>query len=410
MTLKSVFVLDDDPRVRATVVHVLNSIGYEAQEFCSPEPMLASLEKRPPEIVILDLSLGQSDAVEVIRHLAALKYEGKVLLISGHAETVLKDIQLIGERYGLAMLASLHKPFRGRDIINRLNTPTAIANVPPVKEARNKVAVDLMEALNAGWLTLWYQPKIDLRTLSICGAEALLRMMHPEHGIVPPLEFLPTPGSPLHHPLAKFVMARAMADWQCFADAGIPLKLSINMPVSVISAPDFMGIMRRCLPTDRRFPGLIIEVTEDEMVKDATWIHEVSAQLKLLNVSVSIDDFGIAHSSMSRLLELPCSELKLDRSFVSNCASDQLKHAVCQTIVDLAHRVGNVVCAEGVEHAEDLKSIIYMGCDTVQGFIFAKPMGPDALIQQEVALRTKFLEHFGSLATDLAPTRSSNRG
>jgi EAL domain-containing protein (putative c-di-GMP-specific phosphodiesterase class I) len=146
------------------------------------------------------------------------------------------------------------------------------------------------------------------------------------------------------------------------------------------------------------------------MVKDATWIHEVSAQLKLLNVSVSIDDFGIAHSSMSRLLELPCTELKLDRSFVSNCVSDPLKHAVCQTIVDLAHRAGNVVCAEGVENPEDLQSVMHMGCDTVQGYIFAKPMGPDALVQQEHVLRSQFLEHFGSLAADLPPTRLDSRG
>jgi FixJ family two-component response regulator len=254
MILKSVFVLDDDPRVRATVVCVLKSIGYEAQEFSSPEPMLASLEGAPPEIIILDLSLGQSDAVEVIRQLAASRYEGKVLLISGHDEAVLKDIQLIGERRGLAMLASLHKPFRSRDIVGRLNAPTAI-NTPPAKQAYDKIAVDLLDALNAGWLALWYQPKIDLRTLSVCGAEALLRMIHPEYGIVPPLAFLPTAGSPLHHPLAKFVIARAMADLQRFADAGMPLKLSINMPVSVISAPDFMSVMRRYLPTDNRFPG-----------------------------------------------------------------------------------------------------------------------------------------------------------
>jgi EAL domain-containing protein (putative c-di-GMP-specific phosphodiesterase class I) len=125
------------------------------------------------------------------------------------------------------------------------------------------------------------------------------------------------------------------------------------MPASVINGPDFISVVRRHLPADQRFPGLIIEVTEDEMVKDTESIHEVAAQLKLLNVALSIDDFGIAHSSMSRLLELPCVELKLDRSFVSNCASDRLKHAVCKTLVDLAHRVGNVVCAEGVENPDD---------------------------------------------------------
>ena len=156
----------------------------------------------------------------------------------------------------------------------------------------------------------------------------------------------------------------------------------MNIPVSVITADGFVNFLRSQLPSDQRFPGLIIEVTEDEAVKDPTLIHEVSTQLKLYNVGISIDDFGQAHSSFSRLIELPCVELKLDRSYVSSCSSDPLKHALCQTVIDLAHRVGSQVCAEGVEQPEDLRSVIEMGCDTVQGYIFAKPMQPDVFIDR----------------------------
>jgi EAL domain-containing protein (putative c-di-GMP-specific phosphodiesterase class I) len=401
------YILDDDPRVRATVFHVLSAIGYEAREFSSPEPMLSQVEAVPPELVVLDLSLGESDAVEVIRQLAAVKYRGKVLLVSGHDEPVISDVQRIGTRHGLAMLAFLRKPFRGSDLVGRLNAPAAAIDAPAAKPQSEKIAIDLAEAIEGNWLELWYQPKIELREFSVCGAEALVRARHPQHGIIFPAEFLPAAGDCRHHALAKFVISRAMADWQRLADAGMPLKLSVNMPASAINGPDFIGVTRRCLPKHQRFPGLIIEVTEDDMIKDAESIHEVSAQLKMLNVALSIDDFGVAHSSMSRLLELPCVELKLDRSFVAGCARDRLKHAVCKTVVDLAHRVGGVVCAEGVEDPDDLRSVIAMGCDMLQGFIFAKPMALDIFIQRLDALQSQFVERHAGAADAPARLRSS---
>ncbi len=110
-------------------------------------------------------------------------------------------------------------------------------------------------------------------------------------------------------------------------------------------------------------------------------IREIATQLKLYNAWVSIDDFGAGHSSLARLIDMPCSEVKLDIQFVSNCASEPLKQAVCASVVDLAHRFGASVCAEGVERAEDLRCLREMGCDTAQGFLFAKPMAPDQLVK-----------------------------
>jgi EAL domain-containing protein (putative c-di-GMP-specific phosphodiesterase class I)/FixJ family two-component response regulator len=401
------YVLDDDPQVRAMVFHVLASAGYEAQVFSDPEPMLAKLKSAPPEIVVLDLALGQSDAIEVIRQLATLEYRGKVLLISGHDETVLAEIQRIGERHQLAMLASLRKPFRAKDLIGRLTRSPNVVGAPLSAKTPRRTLVSLAEALDAGWLELWYQPKIDLQSFAVCGAEALLRARHPEHGIVSPAELLPPAGDPLHFPLSRFVVGRAIADWQRFADSGKSLKLAINLPVCVINSPDFVSLMRRDLPVDSRFPGLIIEITEDEAIQDPMRLQEVAAQLNLLNVQISFDDFGTAYASVSRLLELSCVELKLDRSYVSQCSSDPLKHAVCQTMVDLAHRVGIVVCAEGIENPEDLRAVVRMGCDVAQGFLFARPMPPDAFVARFIARDDDFSPHF---AFDTVAARAGNDG
>ena len=256
------------------------------------------------------------------------------------------------------MLPSLQKPFRATDLRKRLvREPVGRALAEPRAAERapaNGCTVSLEEALERNWLEVWYQAKIDLKSMTICGAEALVRARHPERGVVAPADFLPTAGDPLYQPLSSFVLRRAMADWPIFADHGAALKLSVNSPVSVLQAPGFIGLIRRVLPEDGRFPALILEVTEDEIISDLGWMHEIATQLRLYNVSLSIDDFGSAYASLARLRDLPFVEIKLDRSFVANCADNPLNRGVCATVVDLAHRFQASLCAEGVETEEDL--------------------------------------------------------
>jgi EAL domain-containing protein (putative c-di-GMP-specific phosphodiesterase class I)/FixJ family two-component response regulator len=392
-----VYVLDDDALVRNGILQLLNNGGYQPLGFSAPAQMLDKVKQAPPEVIVLDLALGQSDAIDVMRQLADCKFEGKILLVSGRDEAMLGEVQRIGERQGLAMLPALQKPFHSTDLKSRLSAQVKVAERSPIRGPINNTSVDVVEAIAAGWLELWYQPKIDLRSFLVCGAEALLRARHPAHGILAPAAIVPPAGSPLHQPLAKFVIQRAIMDWRSFADHGMSLKLAINLPVSVINAPDFMSALREQLPTDPRYPGLGIEITEDEAITDPDWISQISTQLKLYDVRISIDDFGTAHSSLSRLLELPAMELKLDRRFVSNCASDRLKSALCQTVVDLAHRVGSQVCAEGVETIEDLEAIIGMGCDTAQGYLFAKPMPAETFAASIIARPMQFAERFAHL-------------
>lgn len=142
-----------------------------------------------------------------------------------------------------------------------------------------------------------------------------------------------------------------------------------------------MTIMRNSLPNDPRFPGLFVEVTEDEAAREAEWLREIATQLKLIDVRLSIDDFGAGYSSFSRLRDLPCAELKPDRSFVTDCSLDSGKQSLCSAVIELAHGFGVSVCAEGVENITDLRTLIELRCDVAQGFLFAKPMHADALIQ-----------------------------
>jgi EAL domain-containing protein (putative c-di-GMP-specific phosphodiesterase class I)/FixJ family two-component response regulator len=376
----SAFVLDDEPRIAALVCKVLRMCGLASQQFNVVAPFLAAVEESPPGLVVLDLSLGQSDAVEVIRNLEAIAYRGKVLLISGRDEITLKEITQIGEKHGLVMLPPLKKPFRPADVKQRLAGHAAEAvqsSASPVKpkdDTRGKPAIQVVEALRNHWLDLWYQPKFDLKTGQVCGAEGLIRAEHPLHGIIMPENLLPPAGSPDYLPLTEFVVKCAMTDWVQFAQRGLLVKLSINAPVSVIHTPAFVELVRSTRPKDLEFTSLTVEVTEDEVIHDSERAREVASQLKLYNVDLSIDDFGSGYASLSRLNDLPFAEVKIDRSFVAGCAANELKRSLCQTVIDLAHRFGATACAEGIETVEDLRAIMAMGCDSAQGYLLAKPM------------------------------------
>ena len=179
-----VYGLVDEVSVGAAVCHLLTACGLVPRQFSITFPFLTEVKREPPELVVLDLALGESDAIEVIRHLQTMKYAGKVLLMSGRDADTLDEIAQIGKRHGLAMLPPLKKPFRAGDLKNRLAALDQVAAVDAAEiavetNAASGRSVDLGEALRNDWLELWYQPKIDLKSFMVCGAEALLRARHP---------------------------------------------------------------------------------------------------------------------------------------------------------------------------------------------------------------------------------------
>lgn len=371
--VRHAFVVDDDPQIRAFVSRAMASVGFHAHEFSRLPEIEGALTLTRPWLIVLDLSLGDADAIEVMRSLAASRFTGRVLLVSGHGRSMLEEVRRIGERNGLAMSAPLTKPFRLAELKERL---TEVASSAPDDDGGPL----LESALRNSRLELWYQPKVDLATMSVCGAEALVRCRHPTHGLVPPAQFLPPPGDPLYRPLTDFVVRRALADWSMFASAPsigrswVGKRLAINVPASILQHPEFVANVRRHLPDHPAFPGLIVEITEDEAIRDPDLAREVAVQLRLYGIHVSIDDFGAGHSSLARLDQLPFAELKLDRVFVDGCSRDRAKRAKCKAAVALARRFGLVVVAEGVETPEDLRALIGMGFDVGQGYLFARPM------------------------------------
>ena len=369
------YVVDDEPGIRGLISSGLKASGVQTQGFDSAKSLLEAMtrQQRHPHLIFLDISLERSDAIEVLRDLKNVGYEGRVNLMSGQHRQLLEEIKAIGDNHKLRMLPPLLKPF---DVatVRRI----ASANLPASPKAVPRIAIN--DALRHGWMKVWYQPKIDLKAKKLAGCEALARIEHPEHGIISPGHFIPGADTDSLSRLTEHVLLTVMQDFKKFGDVGASLRPAVNIPVDVLLRANIAGIVRENRPSGHAWKGLIVEVTEDQIVKDIPRAQEVATQLKIYNISLSIDDFGAGYSSLQRLKHFPFAELKIDMSFVKDCASNPQNAAICKAVIDLAHSFNAVAVAEGIESPQDLRALHEMGCDLGQGYLLAAPMPIDRFL------------------------------
>jgi EAL domain-containing protein (putative c-di-GMP-specific phosphodiesterase class I) len=234
--------------------------------------------------------------------------------------------------------------------------------------------VSIDEALRDGWLDVWYQPKIDLRRKCLAGAEALVRMHHPQAGLLWPEDYLNLLDEDGLAKLVEHTLLTTLRHWTIFADAGFDLRLAINVPAVMLPKLPIKALVAANRPQSNNWPGLVLEVSEDQIVRDIALTRKVAEELKACGVAVAIDDFGAGYSSLSSLRELPFAELKIHHSFVKNCATDVTNAAICQTAIDLSHRFESTAVGEGIDSIADLQALMVMGCDFGQGALVAPPM------------------------------------
>jgi diguanylate cyclase (GGDEF)-like protein len=234
---------------------------------------------------------------------------------------------------------------------------------------------ELRRALAEGELTVYYQPKLDLRTGEVTGTEALVRWDHPERGVMEPVEFLPlAEQTGLITGLTTYVLEQALRQCRAWGDGGMELTVAVNVSERSLLDPDFPDevdalLARHGVPGER----LQLELTERSLICDLASAMEVIARLHALGVRLSVDDFGTGYSSLSRLLDLPLHELKIDRSFVMDIDGEGPGAAIVRSAVDLGHHLGLEVVAEGVESETTLAELRELGCDAVQGFHLLHP-------------------------------------
>ena len=239
----------------------------------------------------------------------------------------------------------------------------------------------LRQALENRWFRTFYQPIISLQTDKIVGFEALIRLQHPEMGLVPPFEFIPVAEETgLIVPIGAWILEDACAQtarWK--EELGVELSISVNLSTRQLALPDFLRQVDATIERTRILPQhLHLEVTESAMMENSEVARGVLQQLRNRDIGVSIDDFGTGYSSLSYLQRFPIDRLKVDRAFVQRMESEEDSAKIVQTIVLLAHNLGMRVVAEGVETAAHVEALRALNVEFVQGFYYSKPVDADA--------------------------------
>lgn len=244
------------------------------------------------------------------------------------------------------------------------------------RDASGKPKVTLRKSLARGWLELWYQPKVSLQNnTKLVGAEGLIRVRHPELGVLPPGAFLPGATDEDLLGMTERVIAQALRDWQDCAAVGAPdIKLAVNVPANAFVKLPIPKMIAEGRPRSADWPGLILEVTEDQVMNDLQMANDVANELRAQKCGLAIDDFGAGYSSLARLRQLPFTELKIDRAYVTNCHLDKVKAGMLEAMIELAHRFELTSVCEGIETAHESHKAQGLGCRVGQGYLFAKPM------------------------------------
>jgi len=234
----------------------------------------------------------------------------------------------------------------------------------------------LRTAIESDQLRLEYQPKIEMRTGRVVGAEALLRWRHPELGNVRPDELVPlAEESALVRPLTRWVLNEALRQCHVWRGHGIAIDIAMNLSVRNLEDPDLAPRIESLLQTWGVAPSWVtLEITESTIMAQAQRSASTLNRLHAHGLNLSIDDFGTGYSSLAYLRRLPVSELKIDRSFVIGLSSQQGDLTVVRTIIDLGHHLGLKVVAEGVEDPRTWDLLAGAGCDLAQGYYMARPM------------------------------------
>jgi EAL domain-containing protein (putative c-di-GMP-specific phosphodiesterase class I) len=364
---RSACICDSNRHVRTFLGDALEELGYIIRESATADELRGNLDGMPFDLVVVGLSGGGVLANEFLTALAVSHHAGKVLLVGRPDSPMVKAVEESGRSLGLVMLPLLATPYRDENLRHIL------AALPPA-EPTPSPPIDVAEALHAGWLELWYQPRIDVRTLVPCGAEALIRIRHPTWGIVPPAYFIPDNGDPHFHALSEFVVSQAVKDWHYFVDQHGHVEISVNLPVAFLGDLEALPGLCRRMPNHPAFKGMIIEINGTEIIRNLEQVKKVARQLRFHDIGVSIDDLGAEWPSLLEHADFPFIELKVDRKFVDGCADNRLKQVICHRILELAADFGARTVAEGVETKADHLAVREMGFDVVQGFLFAKPM------------------------------------
>ncbi|NND53412.1 MAG: EAL domain-containing protein [Gammaproteobacteria bacterium] len=241
---------------------------------------------------------------------------------------------------------------------------------------------DMRRACRENELEIYLQPKVELSSTQVCGAEALLRWNHPELGQIAPFEFIPlAERAGCIGMLTEWMLGRAVAQARSWHDQGINLPIAVNLSAQDLLSENLISLLENELDANKMKPDcLVLEITEEALVTDIDYAIKILERLRDMGFRTSMDDFGTGYSSLGHLQRLPIDEIKVDRSFVGNLPEHSQNAAIVRAIINMAHNLGLEVVAEGVETSPALRWLREEGCERAQGYFLSKPMPVDEFV------------------------------
>ena len=358
---------------------LLTAIAFRMRRVMREGDTLGRLGGDEFAAVLLDVADAQSVAPALKRMLAAAAEEvqiGEVKLrvsaccgVTYYPQAEEVDADVLLRQAGQAMYQA---KLAGKNRSQSFNPSEDL-----MTRSRHENLGHIRHALEARQFLLHYQPKVNMRTGKIVGAEALLRWQHPERGLLPPGMFLPMiEDDPLMVEMGEWAIESVLIQMESWQAAGFDLPVSVNLSALELQQPDFTDRLRQRLAAHPLIKpsSLEFEVLETSALEDVVQTSQVLSACRQIGVSIALDDFGIGYSSLTYLKRLPANVLKIDQSFVRDMLDDPENLNILEGIMGLAAAFRREVIAEGVETVEHGLMLLQMGCEIAQGYGIARPM------------------------------------
>jgi EAL domain-containing protein (putative c-di-GMP-specific phosphodiesterase class I)/CheY-like chemotaxis protein len=382
-------ILDDDKAIAAFIASIASERGWTVVTSANERQFHACYLEQCPDAIFLDLQLGATDGVEQLRFLQRVGFAGQVVLMSGFEQRVLASAQSVGESLGIPIAGLLEKPVRAvrvRKILDELaqHMQPLYTEAPDVRGPhssplpyREVTPDDIEQALECSQTELYFQPIVSSKDFSVVRLEALLRWNHPERGLIPPTLFVPIAEQNevvIDH-LFQWVLENALTAFKQLVSLGSQCPIAINISGRNLHSLDFPDrvaahVERSGVP----FNVITLEITESVAMHDPSGITDILTRLRLKGFGLAIDDFGTGYSSLKALRQMPFSEIKIDKSFVSDICGSRDSHVIVKSVIDLARNMGLTSVAEGVETDATACVLIELGVDSLQGYHFSRPL------------------------------------
>ena len=374
-------VVEDHNFQRMTLVRVLQSMGarFIAEASDGREALAYFLDTvEPVDVIICDLEMPNMDGMEFIRHLGQTGAQTSIILTSALDKSLISSVETMTRAYGINLLGAIEKPATPSKLVELLNHRTASA---PTRAAAPLTTVSeefIAEAIERGLYEPFFHPKIEIATGKLVGAEALARLRDASGWFVPPDAFIPVlENKGLIDGLTWVMLQRSAEACLAWQNNGLGQDINVSVNLSLKSLADTTladRLTKTVADTGLQPRHMVLEITESAAMTDVAPCLENLARLRMKGFGLSIDDYGTGYSSMQQLSRIPFTELKIDRSFVTDVALHPQRRVILASSIDMARKLGLKVVAEGVESCADWDRLKELGCTMAQGYFIAKPM------------------------------------